>query len=78
MNDDANLDPNNIKLLLQKHWREGSTRISKEALIVATDYVQIFVQECLRRAHEIASVEGSQRIETAHLEKVAIQMLLDF
>jgi hypothetical protein len=72
--------------LLHENYREGGTRMTKDSVVAATRYMEIFVREAIARAEREARTKqdakgigfGDVFLEVEDLEKQAPQLLLDF
>jgi len=67
-----------IEKIFRLVWKESSTRISGDALKASAELLRLFVKEAHLRAARVANSEGATSIEPLHLEKVMVQLLLDF
>ncbi|XP_077980657.1 centromere protein X-like [Glandiceps talaboti] len=67
-----------IHKLLQNSFKDEKTRINNDALILATEYLKVFVAESVARAKVQAKAASSDVVDVQHYEKVLPQLLLDF
>ena len=65
---------------LLKHFLpdDKSARLSGDMIKLFTDVIFIFVHQAFTRAIQQASTEGTIQVDISHLEKVVLQLLLDF
>ncbi|XP_025892665.1 centromere protein X [Nothoprocta perdicaria] len=67
-----------VERLLRLHFRDGRTRVSGEALLLAAELLNVFVREAAARAARQAQGEELDTVDVEHVEKVLPQLLLDF
>ena len=75
------MDVGTVKHLLQLRAAEISGNAPKIPNAVAedcTDFLQIFLEEAIRRAAKQARRDADSTVSSTHLEKVLPQLLLDF
>lgn len=88
---DPTIPPKLITTLLHTHFAHGDTRITKDAMIVLSRYVEVFAEEAVARAcfgkrgHGAGGDEGmgmgemdDDFLEVSDLERLCGQLLLDF
>ena len=73
------LKPELISKLL-KHFLpdDKSSRLSNEMIKVFTELIFIFIHQAFLRTIQQASTEGTSQVNVQHLEKILLQLLLDF
>ncbi|XP_071696267.1 protein MHF2 homolog [Rutidosis leptorrhynchoides] len=54
------------------------TSANSHAVKLSGELLRLFVTEAVQRAATIAEVEGGNKIEATHLERILPQLLLDF
>lgn len=67
-----------IEALIKSNFKSEKMKISSDAVKLFTELLRIHSLEVLSRAAEQAKKEGSDLVQTEHLEKVLPQFLLDF
>ena len=65
---------------LLKHFLpdDKSTRLSSDMVKLFTEVIFIFVHQAFTRTIQQASSEGTIQVDIQHLEKILMQLLLDF
>ena len=65
---------------LLKHFLpdDRATRLSSDMIKLFTELIFLFVQQALTRTIQQASSEGTVQVDVQHLEKILLQLLLDF
>lgn len=65
---------------LLKHFlsEEKSARLSNDMVKLFTELIYVFIQQALTRTIQQASSEGTVQVDIQHLEKILMQLLLDF
>ena len=65
---------------LLKHFLpdDKSTRLSADMIKLFTELVFLFIHQAFSRAIQQASTEGTLEINVQHVEKILLQLLLDF
>ncbi|OJD34492.1 centromere protein x [Diplodia corticola] len=84
--DQPPIPPKLLNRLLHEGFQDEEVRIGKEAMAVASKYVETFVREALARAmYEREEADGKKKddsgdgfLQVEDLEKLAPQLLLDF
>ncbi|KAL1915577.1 uncharacterized protein VTP21DRAFT_6701 [Calcarisporiella thermophila] len=85
--DASRFKPETVHTIFKSAWKEPGTKINKEALQLSAEYLRLFALEAIHRSAEVAryrvpsSQEGNVtggKVEVEHLEKVGLQLVLDF
>jgi histone H3/H4 len=65
---------------LLKHFlpEDRSGRLSNDMVKVFTEVIFIFIHQAFTRTIQQASSEGTVHVDIQHLEKILMQLLLDF
>jgi histone H3/H4 len=65
---------------LLKHFlpEEKSARLSSDMIKLFTELIFVFIHQAFTRTIQQASSEGTVQIDIQHLEKILMQLLLDF
>lgn len=65
---------------LLKHFLpdDKASRLSSDMIKLFTELIFLFVHQALTRTIQQASVEGTVQVDVQHLEKILLQLLLDF
>lgn len=65
---------------LLKHFlpEDKSSRLSGDMVKLFTEVIYVFIHQAFTRTIQQASTEGTIQIEIEHLEKILMQLLLDF
>lgn len=65
---------------LLKHFlpEDKSARLSNDMVKSFTELIFIFIQQAFTRTIQQASSEGTIQVDIQHLEKILMQLLLDF
>lgn len=73
------IKPDLISKIL-KHFlnEEKSLRLSNDMVKAFTELVFVFIHQAFLRTIQQASSEGTNEIQIEHLEKILLQLLLDF
>ncbi|XP_078294113.1 centromere protein X isoform X1 [Panthera onca] len=64
--------------LLQLHFKDDKTKVSRDALRLVAELLKIFVVEAAIRSVRQAQAEDLALVDVDQLEKVLPQLLLDF
>ena len=67
-----------IENLLKMSFTQDKTRISSDAMKLASEVVRVHAFELLSRSAKQAKLEGSDTVTSEHMEKILPQFLLDF
>lgn len=67
-----------ITKLLKHFLPEDKSRLSADMVKLFTELVFVFVTQAFTRTIRQASLEGTIQVDVQHLEKVLMQLLLDF
>lgn len=59
-------------------WTDEKTSIRKQTLETVTELVRIFILEAIHRAKDVAEASDDDTIDVKHLERIIIQLFLDF
>ncbi len=65
---------------LLKHFlpEEKSIRLSSDMIKLFTELIFIFIHQAFTRTIQQASSDGTIQVDIEHLEKIILQLLLDF
>lgn len=65
---------------LLKHFlpEEKSIRLSSDMIKLFTELIFIFIYQAFTRTIQQASSDGTIQVDIEHLEKIILQLLLDF
>ena len=65
---------------LMKHFlpEDKSSRLSSDMVKLFTELIFVFITQAFTRTIQQASSEGTIQVEISHLEKILMQLLLDF
>ena len=72
---------NTVLALLDKRTQAATgegVKLTKNAKIMASEFLSSFLSEALSRAAFKAEEEGADEVDVTHLEKILPQLLLDF
>ena len=72
---------NTVLALLDERTKAATgegLQLTKNAKLMATEFLSAFLSEALSRAAFKAQEEGAEEVDVTHLEKVLPQLLLDF
>jgi len=67
-----------IDQLCKMFFRNEKTKLSNESIVLITEMMRIYTLEIFHRASYQAEAEGSQAVNSEHIEKILTQLLLDF
>nr|XP_045014744.1 centromere protein X isoform X1 [Jaculus jaculus] len=67
-----------VSRLLNLHFRDQKTKVSRDALQLMVEFLRIFVVEAAVRGVRQAQAEDLDIVDVEQLEKVLPQLLLDF
>lgn len=74
----ALFDPADLRRLLGAHWESQRTRITPEAAALTSELIRVFAFEAVARAASQAQLDGDATVEPAHVERILVQLMLDF
>ncbi|KAI9274467.1 centromere protein X-like protein [Phascolomyces articulosus] len=76
--DRESFKPETINGIFKAKFKESSSRVNKDALLLSCEFLRLFTAEAIHRSAEQVTDTDDVVINAEHLERTLTQLLLDF